>query len=199
MKPTRITPEVDPASLADGLIPPTFSLGEFSLRALRPGDEVAWHQYLADPRVTEHTSIPVVDLAGVRRSVERHLEEYSTGMSCRWALANANGTLVGTCGFSNWSLPHGQAELVYDLAPAYWGRGLMRHAVQAVVAWALLTVGFHRVHAFVMTTNAASIGLLERCGFTREGTLHHFRIARGEPRDFHVYARLAPSRNRCPK
>ena len=56
--------------------------------------------------------------------------------------------------------------------------------------WDLGDFGFNRVHAFVMTTNAPSIALLERAGFTREGTLRQFRIARDTPRDFHLYAFL---------
>jgi RimJ/RimL family protein N-acetyltransferase len=43
-----------------------------------------------------------------------------------------------------------------------------------------------------MTSNHRSIRLLERCGFSREGTLRQYRIARGEPKDFHLYALLAP-------
>jgi RimJ/RimL family protein N-acetyltransferase len=42
-----------------------------------------------------------------------------------------------------------------------------------------------------MTNNARSIRLLKRCGFTREGTLRQYRIARGLPKDFHVFALLA--------
>jgi ribosomal-protein-alanine N-acetyltransferase len=42
-----------------------------------------------------------------------------------------------------------------------------------------------------MTSNARSSRLLERCGFTREGTLRQYRMARGEPKDFHLYALLA--------
>jgi len=48
------------------------------------------------------------------------------------------------------------------------------------------------VEAFVMTTNVPSIRLLEAVGFAREGTLHGYRVARGVPRDFHVYAVLRP-------
>jgi RimJ/RimL family protein N-acetyltransferase len=177
-------------SLAEGLVPPILAVGDFQLRPLRLGDELPWHAYLADPRVTEHTSIPAADLAAIRRSVERHMQEYSTATSCRWALADADGALVGTCGFSNWSLTHQHAELVYDLSPSHWGRGLMRQAVRAALDWAFLVAGFHRVHAFVMTTNQPSIAVLEHCGFAREGTLRHFRMARDRPRDFHVYARL---------
>jgi ribosomal-protein-alanine N-acetyltransferase len=42
-----------------------------------------------------------------------------------------------------------------------------------------------------MTSNHRSIRLLGRCGFSREGTLRQYRVARGEPKDFHIYALLA--------
>jgi ribosomal-protein-alanine N-acetyltransferase len=119
------------------------------------------------------------------------LDGYAHATSCRWALADANDRLIGTCGYSNWSLPHSHAELVYDLSPPFWGRGLMRTAARQVISWAFHTAGFNRVHAFVMTSNAPSIRLLEKLGFSHEGTLRQFRVARGIPRDFHVYALLS--------
>ena len=171
-------------------MPPSWPLGAFELRPMRYSDSAAWYAYLVDPRVVEHTSIPELTLASVEAMVARELDGYAAGTSCRWALADANDRLVGTCGFSNWSLPHSHAELVYDLAPAFWGGGLMRKAVHQVLAWALNNVGFNRVHAFVMTTNVPSIRVLEAAGFSREGTLRRFRVARGVARDFHVYSVL---------
>jgi hypothetical protein len=105
-------------------------------------------------------------------------------------LLDVTDGLIGTCGFSNWSLPHAHAELVYDLAPAFWGRGLMRAAAHQVLSWAFNTARFNRVHAFIMTSNAPSIRLIEALGFVREGTLQQYRIARGAARDFYVYALL---------
>jgi RimJ/RimL family protein N-acetyltransferase len=73
----------------------------------------------------------------------------------------------------------------------------MRAAAKQVLAWAFNTAGFNRVHAFVMTSNAPSIRLLEALDFVREGTLRQYRIARGSARDFYVYALLrATTRNR---
>jgi ribosomal-protein-alanine N-acetyltransferase len=171
-------------------VPPFWPVGAFRLRPLRPSDAPAWHAYLSDPRVVEHTSLPEFDLAGIEAAVARQLDGYATATSCRWAVADPGDTLVGTCGFSNWSVPHSHAELVYDLHPGFWGRGLMRAAVGQVLSWAFEGAGFNRVHAYVMTTNAPSIRLLEVLGFAREGTLQQFRIARGVPRDFFVYALL---------
>jgi RimJ/RimL family protein N-acetyltransferase len=175
---------------AEALSPSTCSLGEFRLRPLRLEDAPSWLAYLSDPRVIEHTSYPALDLGGVEAMLRRNLEGYASGTSCRWAIADESDVLIGTCGFSNWSLPHAHAELVYELAPAFWRRGLMRAAVRQVSGLAFDTAHFNRVHAYVMTSNAPSIRLLEDLSFDREGTLREFRIARGTPRDFHLYARL---------
>ena len=177
-------------SIEESAVPPTWDLGDFTLRPLALGDEVAWAAYLSDPRVTRHTTFGDVHIDTVANAVRRHIGEYSAATACRWALANADGTLIGTCGLLNWSLVHSHAELVYDLAPAYWRRGYIRRSVHAVLDWAFSTAGFNRVHAFVMTTNAPSIALLERTGFVREGTLRQFRMARNTPRDFYVYSFL---------
>jgi ribosomal-protein-alanine N-acetyltransferase len=177
-------------SVADVVSPASWSLGEFRMRPLRASDAPAWHAYLSDPRVIEHTSYPELDRAGVEAMLLRQLEGYVAATSCRWGVADAADRLVGTCGFSNWSLPHSHAELVYDLAPDFQGRGVMRSAVRQALSWAFGTARFNRVHAFVMTSNAPSIRLLEHFGFAREGTLREYRIARGTARDFHLYARL---------
>jgi ribosomal-protein-alanine N-acetyltransferase len=47
-----------------------------------------------------------------------------------------------------------------------------------------------RVHAFVRVDNTRSVALLERAGFVREGCLRSFRVCRGQPHDFYVYALL---------
>ncbi|MFZ2489905.1 MAG: GNAT family protein [Thermoanaerobaculia bacterium] len=177
-------------SVTDVSLPPSWSLGEFRLRPLRAEDAPAWLAYLSDPRVIEHTSYPVLDLSAVEAMLSRQLDGYAAATSCRWALADAADRLIGTCGFSNWSLPHAHTELVYDLAPPYWGRGVMRTAVHRVLSWAFNTARFNRVHAYVMTSNIPSIRLLESLSFAREGTLQQFRVARGVPRDFYVYALL---------
>ena len=155
-------------SVEEVVAPPSWPLGEFRLRPLRLADAPAFHGYLSDPRVIEHTSFPELDLPAVKAMISRQLEGYAAATSCRWALANASNYLIGTCGFSNWSLPHAHAEFVYDLAPTFWGRGLMRAAAKQVLAWAFKTAGFNRVHAFVMTSNAPSIRLLEALDFVRD-------------------------------
>jgi RimJ/RimL family protein N-acetyltransferase len=151
-----------------------------------------WCAYLEDPRVTEHTSWPVITPAFIAGLVERVIADYDESKSLRWALARGdNDKLIGSCGYTRWVREQGTAELAYDLAPSYWGRGLMSAAVRAAVAWAFRVGHFGRVDAFVMTTNAPSIAVLERTGFRREQMLAGHRVAHGVPRDFYLYSAVS--------
>jgi len=53
-----------------------------------------------------------------------------------------------------------------------------------------------RVQATVLDSNLASRRVLERAGFHAEGLLAAYRVVRGEPRDFWMYARTRDARPR---
>ncbi len=148
--------------------PPILELGDVRLRPLRTSDAPALLAYLSDPRVIEHTSIPIATSESVAPAVASDMAAYREGSSFRLALASSDDRVIGICGFNTWSSVHRHAELAYELAPDYWGRGYMRAAVLALLRWGFSDLSLNRVHAFVMTTNARSIQLLKRCGFTRE-------------------------------
>ncbi len=171
--------------------PPVLSLGDFRLRPLRTGDAIQWSAYLSDPRVTLHTSWGSTDLATIESLVQRLRADYATKASWRWAIARVvDDCLVGVCGFSTWSTVHRAAELVYDLSPDYWSRGIVTLSVQAVLGWGFSSAGLNRVQAVVLPSNAPSIAVLNRCGFSQEGLLRQYRVVRGEPQDFLLYSRL---------
>ena len=173
--------------------PPTIELDGARLRPLRAADVADLYAYLRDPVVTERTAYPVVSVPMVEALIERVRNRWAAGEPSKWGVALQNDDrLVGTCGFNEWSPAHRWAELAYDLAPAYWGTGLMRRAVAAVLQWAFREDLVDRVHAFVRVDNGRSARLLECTGFVREGCLRSYRVCRGQPHDFYVYGLLRP-------
>src|SRR6266436_5421457 len=112
--------------------PPILELGDVRLRPLRTSDAPALLAYLSDPRVIEHTSIPIATPESVAAAVARDMAAYRERSSFRLALASSDDRLIGICGFNTWSSVHRHAELAYELAPDYWGRGYMRAAVRAL-------------------------------------------------------------------
>jgi ribosomal-protein-alanine N-acetyltransferase len=51
--------------------------------------------------------------------------------------------------------------------------------------------GYARIQALALDTNLASMRVIEKCGFAREGKSRNLRLVRGQPRDFWVYSRIA--------
>ncbi|MEG2030768.1 MAG: GNAT family N-acetyltransferase [Janthinobacterium sp.] len=161
------------------------------LRPLRPDDVADWYAYLREPEVIRHTSWNLRDINDLYVLYNGYQDD-APDTPLRFAIAErATGRLVGTLGFNHLSMQHRQAELAYDLAPAWWGRGIATALCQAACDWALRTQRWVRVQAVVLDTNAASVRVLEKAGFEREGWLRSYRVVRGTPGDFFMYARVA--------
>jgi RimJ/RimL family protein N-acetyltransferase len=91
---------------------------------------------------------------------------------CTWGgmiLERATRTAVGSMGVKGEPDEHGAIEFGYGLVPAAWGRGYATEMARAFVAWLLAQPAVTRVTAETRTDNAASMRVLEKCGFRRCG------------------------------
>lgn len=88
----------------------------------------------------------------------------------RWnRLIVAGGTVVGEIGFK--SLPRdGTVEIGYGVCASHRGGGIATEAVLAMVAWAFTDPRVERVTAECLRSNIASVRVLERSGFTEQGS-----------------------------
>jgi len=86
-----------------------------------------------------------------------------------WAI-EVDGQAVGGIGVSvGKGVFSKKAEFGYWLGEPYWGRGIMTGAARAVAPYALERFGLVRLEAAVFAWNPASMRVLEKCGFVREG------------------------------
>lgn len=101
------------------------------------------------------------------------------------------GQAAGGVGFSRGTdVERFAAELGYWLGRPYWGRGIATEAVATVVRHLFRDHGLLRIFAVPFADNIASIRVLEKTGFAREGLLHSGCVKYGEPRDQLLYARI---------
>jgi RimJ/RimL family protein N-acetyltransferase len=84
-----------------------------------------------------------------------------------------------------------QAELGYSLDRAFQGYGYATEAVAALLDLGFTHLKLHRMVAHTDVRNAASIKLLERIGFRREGHLLENFYDKGEWTSEYLYALLA--------
>lgn len=108
-----------------------------------------------------------------------------------WAI-EVDGLAVGGIGLVPGEDVHAKSTHIgYWLGEPYWGRGIMTDAVRAVSGHALSRLGFARIEAMVYEWNPASMRVLEKCGFVREGVMRKSVFKDGELIDSVMYARVA--------
>ena len=160
------------------------------LRPLEAGDVDDWYNYLRLPLVYEHTSWNVQAASELAPYVWS-AQEHSASSLLRFAIARkSNNQLVGTAGFHTVSAINRTAELAYDIHPELWGQGIATAVSAELVTWAHICANTLRVQATVLESNARSAQVLARLGFAREGLLRSYRLVRGVPGNFYMYAHL---------
>jgi ribosomal-protein-alanine N-acetyltransferase len=139
---------------------------------------------------------PIDDLSrgAFRRRIRRYLEDQRADQSYSFFLfRKSDGVLVGGITLANIRRGVAQAGSIgYWMGQPYAGKGLMGSAVRALVPFCFGSLHLHRLEAACIPTNAASIRLLESCGFAREGYARQYLCINGIWQDHLLYARIAP-------
>jgi len=90
------------------------------------------------------------------------------------------------------------AEVGYWLGEAHWGKGIASAALASFSTWTFETLPFIRLFALPFATNLGSRRVLEKAGYSHEGTLRSHAVKDGQVLDMALYARLHPEGARAP-
>ncbi len=112
------------------------------------------------------------DMEDARRWYDKARQRHAEGDAIQWVVSErSSGNVCGMCLLFNYESSHARAEVGYSLARDFWGQGMAREAVSAVLAHGFNTLELYRLEARVDPRNTASAGLLKRLGFVHEGCL----------------------------
>jgi len=130
--------------------------------------------------------------ASFRRRIRRYSEDQRSDLAYAFfVFRKQDNALVGGLTLANIRRGCAQAgTLGYWMGAPYAGRGYMTAAVNAVVPFAFGSLKLHRVEAACIPANAASIRLLEKTGFRREGFARQYLCINGIWQDHFLYAKL---------
>lgn len=127
-----------------------------------------------------------------RRRLRRYARELRAGTGYPFFVFSADGeTLLG--GLTIAQIQRGVTQstvLGYWMGQPYAGKGLMTEAVRAVTGFAFDSLHLNRVEAACLPHNAASIRLLEKVGFQREGYARKYLCIDGRWQDHVLYGLL---------
>lgn len=109
-----------------------------------------------------------------------------------WAI-DVGGDAVGGIGIElHTDVERVSAEIGYWLGEEFWGRGIATEALIAVTAEGFKRFEITRLYAVPFADHAASVRVLEKAGYTREGHLRRSAIKDGTIRDQLLFAAYKP-------
>jgi RimJ/RimL family protein N-acetyltransferase len=137
------------------------------------------------------STVPLPDREAAAELQREIADSNESNSILKWGLAlRDSNTVIGTTTLFHLNLENGRAEIGYAMGSAYWGKGYMNEALNALVSHAFEAMDLRRLEADVDPRNAASIRTLERLGFQREGYLRERWHVNGEIQDALFYGLL---------
>jgi ribosomal-protein-alanine N-acetyltransferase len=127
-----------------------------------------------------------------RRRLRRYTEDQRNDLAYPYFIfRNEDQKLVGGLTLTNIRRGVAQAgSLGYWMGAAYARQGYMTAAVRTLVPFAFSTLKLHRIEAACIPENAASVRLLEKTGFVREGFARKYLCINGIWQDHLLYAQV---------
>ena len=104
---------------------------------------------------------------GVREHILSFLDDYARGTRHPCVIIGEDGTIVGRANIKDIGAHAGAGEIGYRIAASHVGRGLAVAAVRFMITMAQQRWKLDQLVARVHTGNAASMRVLEKCGFQR--------------------------------
>ncbi len=161
-----------------------------SIRKPTMGDRV---RFLSAARASRTLHQPWVEAPSSVRTFKGYIERIRRPDhdACLVCLRNS-GDLVGVFNFNNVIRGAFQNAFLgfYAFAP-HAGKGLMSEGLQLALRYAFSRLRLHRLEANIQPGNLASVALVRRCGFVREGFSRAYLRVSGRWRDHERWALVA--------
>ena len=129
---------------------------------------------LSDPAIYEYENQPPPSIEWLRTrfaKLETRLSADGHEQWLNWVIRVPTSELIGYVQAT--VRPGGHAAIAYELSSAYWGRGLGRSAVKAMISELVDHYKVHSLLAVLKRDNFRSVRLLERLGFSLASPEQH--------------------------
>jgi [ribosomal protein S5]-alanine N-acetyltransferase len=125
----------------------------------------ALHQLMIQPQVRQYLCDDEIwSFEQVQAMVNESVTAFREQRYGLW-MAQQSDRIIGFTGYWQFPTPLG-LQLVYALAPEYWGQGLATEMAQALVEYGLQIYGFQSIRTSIDVPNTASIAVAQRLGMT---------------------------------
>ena len=153
------------------------------LRKFKISDDEAMLKYwIADEKIQSLYSEPVYTTkAEVDELLEKYINSYQKNDYYRWAIIEKNsGECIGQIAYFLVDSKNNFAEIEYCIGSDFQCKGYATEATKAVIKYGFNKINLHKEQICTKTINKPSKRVIEKCGFTYEGTLRDYFYIDGE-------------------
>ncbi|WP_010098751.1 GNAT family N-acetyltransferase [Ornithinibacillus scapharcae] len=171
---------------------PVLTTERLCLREIENTDVTNMLTYLSDPLVMQYYGLEAFTTEEeVLNEISWYKRIFRENTGIRWGISlKDEDKIIGSCGFLNWERQHARIDIGYELAKEYWGQGIASEVLGTVLSYGFEQMNVERVQALIEPPNVASIKLVEKQGFEREGLLRHYEYGNGKFDDLYMYSLL---------
>lgn len=152
------------------------------LRRFNYADDDAMLKYwIADEKVQSMYAEPVYTTKEeVKGLLNKYIGSYEKEDFYRWAIIlKETGVCIGQIAYFLVDSKNHFAEIEYCIGSVFQCRGYATEATKAVIRFGFEKMNLHKVQISTKEINVASKRVIEKCGFTYEGTLRDFFYMNG--------------------
>lgn len=155
-------------------------------------DDAMLKNWVADEKIQSLYSEPVYSTkTEVKGLLDKYIGSYEREDYYRWAvIEKASGECIGQIAYFLVDSKNHFAEIEYCIGTAFQCKGYATEATKAVIAYGFKEMNLHKVQICTKTINAPSKRVIEKCGFTYEGTLRDYFYMNGEYVGRHYFSIL---------
>lgn len=171
---------------------PVLETSRLYLRKIIDDDASDIFEYLSDDTVTKYLGKEsLTNIDGAYEIINKIEINYNDRRGIRWGIIHKeHEKLIGTIGFDGIQIKNKRADIGYDINSNYWRQGFATEAINEVINFGFNSLDLNRIGSVVYPDNIASLNLLEKVGFTKEGLLREYIIQNNKERDTVVLSLL---------
>ena len=172
---------------------PVLEVDDITLRKLNASDSEYMLEYTSDKDVLRY--LPEGALYNNKDEIYDLIKRVNQGFQdkekIRWGIVfNDGNKVIGDIGYNSIDRENNIGKISYRLSKKYWGKGIITKVLNRIIDYSFNKMKLNRIEALTIDNNVASIKVLEKTGFKKEGLLRKALNKRGSYYDLAIYSLL---------
>ena len=149
---------------------PVIQTKRLLLRQVTQEDSAGLFLCYSDPEIMKYLAAPLDNEDAIQGILEDYKDGFDHGYNLIWSIIiKETGAFAGTAGYEEFSFLDCKADIGFSLLRTHQRMGYMREALQEIIACGFQRLKLNRIQTTVVPENTASVKLLNRMGFRKEG------------------------------